>query len=87
MDEQLLRKVSHQLRTIKLMLGFFFCMLLSLLGILGFIAYKVITFTHDISTKINSLESKTSQTLDLKTKICDNKSLVGLLGSNNDLCQ
>jgi len=53
----------------------------------GFIAYKVITFTQDVSTKITNLELKTSQSLDLKKQVCSNTSLTGLLGSSNDFCK
>ncbi len=87
MDDQLLQKVHRQLRGIKIMLGFFFVMLIAMLAILGFIAYKVITFTQDVSTKITNLELKTSQSLDLKKQVCSNTSLTGLLGSSNDFCK
>jgi cell division protein FtsL len=90
MDEQLLRsvqKLQKQLRAIKIMLGFFFFMLLAMLAILGFVTYKVITFTQDVTNRITNIQTQTRESLDLKTKVCDNKSLTGLLGSNNDFCQ
>ena len=86
-DEQLLRSVQRQLRAIKYMLLFFFVLMVAMLAILGYIAYKVITFTQDINTKITNFENTTTQNLDFKSKVCDNKSLTSLLGSNNEICQ
>ncbi|HEX8227286.1 MAG TPA: hypothetical protein VF572_05455 [Candidatus Saccharimonadales bacterium] len=89
MDEQLLRsvdKLQRQLRGIKIMLGIFFFMIIAMLAILGFLAYKVITFTQDVTSRINSIQDQTRQSLDLKSKVCDNKSLTQILGSNNEIC-
>ncbi len=83
MDEQLLRSVSRQLRAIKIMLGAFFVFFIAMLAILGFITYKVITFTQDVSSRITNLQNQTSETLDLKSKVCNNKSLSNLLDTNN----
>ncbi|HEX8182981.1 MAG TPA: hypothetical protein VF575_05275 [Candidatus Saccharimonadales bacterium] len=86
MDEQLLRSVQRQLRAIKIMLGFFFVMILAMLAILGFITYKVVTFTQDITNKVTNIQDQTKQSLNLKSQVCENKSLTNLLGSNNSLC-
>lgn len=87
MDDQLLRSVQRQLRTIKFLLSFFFLMLLAMIAILGFIAYKVVTFTQDVQTKINNIETKTSQNIDLKGQLCSNASVKSLLGSSSGICQ
>jgi cell division protein FtsL len=86
-DTQLLRSVQRQLRAIKIMLGFFALTFLVMIAVLGFIAYKVITFTQQINNKITSFENKTTQNLDFKNKICENKSITSFLGSSNDLCE
>lgn len=87
MDEQLLTTINRQLRAIKVMLGLFFIMLLTMLVVLGFIAYKVIMFTHDVSTKITNFENKTTHNLDLKNQLCDNKSVTSLLGNSSSICK
>ena len=83
MDQQLLQealvRLSRQLHTIKWLLGFFFVLFIAMLAILGFMTYKVITFTHDINNRINSFESKTTQSLDLKSQLCSSKTLTSLL--------
>lgn len=71
MDEKVLRKINRQLRGIRLMLGFFMIMLLAMIGILGFMTWKVISFTHDVNTKITNIETTTQQKLDLKSQLCD----------------
>lgn len=97
MDQQVLlavSRLSRQLRAVKWLLGFFFVMLVAMLAILGFVAYKVITFTNHVTSQINNLEtkasqieSKTSQSLDLKQQLCTDKSITTFLGTNNNLCK
>ncbi|MEO6513253.1 MAG: hypothetical protein ABIR37_01080 [Candidatus Saccharimonadales bacterium] len=72
MDEKLARKINRQLRAIKVMLGFFTLLMITTLVILGFIAWKVVTFTHDVNTKITNIETSTQQKLDIKSQLCDN---------------
>jgi cytoskeletal protein RodZ len=71
MDEKIIRKINRQLRGIRLMLGFFMLMLLAMVGILGFMAWKVMTFTSQVNTKITNIENTTQQKLDLKSQLCD----------------
>lgn len=87
MDEHLAKSIRRQLRAIKLMLGFFSLLLVAMLLILGFIAWKVVTFTQDVSNRITNIQEKTQQNLDLKEQICSNNSISGLLGQNNDFCR
>jgi cell division protein FtsL len=69
-DDKLLRRINRQLRGIKVMLTLFFLMLVAMLAILGFIAYKVVTFTHDVNNKITNIENTTSQKIDVKSQLC-----------------
>jgi cell division protein FtsL len=71
MDEKVIRKINRQLRGIRLMLGFFMILFLAMIGILGFMAWKVLTFTHDVNAKITNIETTTQQKLDLKSQLCD----------------
>lgn len=74
MDEKLLRKVNRQLRGIKIMLGFFALLLIATLAIMAFVAWKVVTFTHSVNTKITNIENTTQQKLDIKGQLCDGTS-------------
>lgn len=73
-DDKLLRRINRQLRGIKVMLGFFFLLIVAMLAILGFIAYKVVTFTQEVNTKITNIENTTSQKIDVKSQLCDGSS-------------
>jgi predicted PurR-regulated permease PerM len=69
-DDKLLRRINRQLRGIRIMLTLFFLMLVAMLAIVGFIAYKVVTFTHDVNNKITNIENTTSQKIDVKSQLC-----------------
>jgi hypothetical protein len=56
------------------MLGFLFLLFLASLAILGFIAYKVVTFTQDVNNKITNIENTTNQKLDVKSELCKDAS-------------
>lgn len=84
MDEKFVRKINRQLRGIKVMLGFFMILLLGMLAILGFIAWKVVTFTQSVNTKINNIEHTTQQKLDIKSQLCDGTSSNAI---TNQFCQ
>jgi hypothetical protein len=76
-DEKLLKKINRSLRTIKVMLGLFLLTILALLATLGFIAYKVATFTHDVNEKVTNIQNSTTQQLDIKAQLCaDNTSTI-----------
>jgi cell division protein FtsL len=70
-DEKLLKRINRQLRTIKVMLGFFTLVTLALLAIWIFIAYKLVTFTHNIDNKVTNIQNTTSQKLDIKSQLCN----------------
>lgn len=74
MDEKLARKINRQLRAIKVMLGFFTLLMITTLVILGFIAWKVVTFTHEVNNKITKIENSTTQKLDIKSQLCNGTS-------------
>ena len=74
MDEKMMRKINRQLRGIKVMLGFFTLLFVSMILILGFIAWKVVTFTSEVNNKITNIEHTTQQKLDIKSELCDGAS-------------
>lgn len=86
MDEQLLRKVSRQLRFIQVTLAFFGVLILLTLAATGYIIYKVVTFTNNIENKITTLQDKATPNLDLKKQICESKTLTQYL-NNSDYCK
>ncbi len=70
MDDKMMRRINRQLRAIKVMLGFFTLMFIAMIAILGFIAWKVVTFTQDVNEKITNIQTTTEQKLDIKSDLC-----------------
>jgi cell division protein FtsL len=69
-DEKQIKKLNRQLRAIRYMLTVFFLMLAAMLIIVGYIAYKVITFTNEVNNKVTNIENSTTQKLDIKSQLC-----------------
>jgi len=70
-DDELLARIHRQLRGIRVVSWLFAIWLLLLLVILAFIAYRVVTFTNHVNTKIDTLQRTTIQKLDVKSQLCD----------------
>lgn len=73
-DEKLLKKINRQLRTIKIIMSFFSLLIICMFLLLGFIAYKVVSFTRDAETKITNIQTKAEQSIDLKSQLCSSGS-------------
>jgi hypothetical protein len=86
MDEQLLRKVSRQLRFIQITLGFFGALILLTLAATGYMIYKVVTFTNNIENRITNFQTETRETLDIKKQLCESKTLTSFL-DRTDYCK
>jgi predicted PurR-regulated permease PerM len=70
-DEKLLKKINRNLRAVKFMLSTLFLLFFAIIAVLGFIAYKVVTFTNDVNTKITNIENTTTEKLDVKSELCE----------------
>ena len=86
-DAKLIRSLTRQLRTIKLMLGFFFVLFVVVIAMLGYMTYKVITFTNDVTTKITNFQNQTTESLNVKKQICDNKTFRSFLDDKSEVCK
>lgn len=69
-DEKLVKKLNRQLRTVRVMLGFFILVMVAVLAVWIYLAYKFVTFTHNVDTKITNIQNTTSQKLDIKSQLC-----------------
>lgn len=69
--EKTLRKVNRQLRSIKALLAFFALLIVGMFLLVGFVAYKVVTFTNDAEAKITKIQNTTEQKLDIKSQLCN----------------
>lgn len=87
MDEVLLRQLTRQLKLLNFWITLFGTLFLVGFIVLGVLIYKVVTFTHEATSKINDLQQKTSQTLNVQKKICDTNSVGGLLQKETRACR
>jgi predicted PurR-regulated permease PerM len=85
-QEVLLRKIRRQLRWLNVVLSFFGILILVGFIISGILLYKLVTFTHNAESKIDNLQSKATQSLDVQKQACDNSELSTLLKSANISC-
>lgn len=76
MDERLARKLVRQLRIMNAFMIFFGVVFLISTAVTGIVLYRIYTYAHN-------LEQKTSQTLDVQSKLCTNQSVSALLGSSS----
>ena len=86
MDEQLIRQLTRQLKLLNFWITFFGVLFLVAFIIIGVLIYKVVTFTQDTADKINDLQTKTQQTLDVQKKICDSDTISSLLNKKTGVC-
>lgn len=86
MDEQLTRQLIRQLKFINFWITLFGTLILIGFVITGFLIYKVVTFTQDTTSKLNNLQQKTEQTLNVQQKLCDTSSVGSLLKKQTGIC-
>jgi hypothetical protein len=87
MDEKAVKKLNRQLRAIKSMLFFFSILMVVSLVILGFLAWKVLTFTNDVNNKIDSFQQTTEQNLNFKNQLCNDDTVGSFLKQSSDVCR
>lgn len=71
MDDETAHRLQRQVRGVKRWLRLLFLMLLIGLGLLAFIAYRVVQFTNTADRKITNIQHTTEQKLDLKSQLCN----------------
>lgn len=77
MDEQVARQLTRQLKVINFWITFFGTIIVVTLLILGFFIFKMVMFVRSTEEKITKIQTQTSQTLNVKNDICNNKLLSG----------
>jgi archaellin len=70
------------------MLSVFIIFFLVACAIIAVLLFKLITFTHTAETKIDNLQQKASQSLNVPSDLCSNSSISSLLkSSGSTICQ
>ncbi len=80
--EILLKQLVKQVKILNFWVGTFGILFLVTFLACGVLIFKMVVYIHDSEQKISSLESKTSQTLDVQSQACNNSTIKNLLGSS-----
>ena len=83
MDEQLQRKLLRQLRISNIFMGIVLAMVLLVVGALAFLIWTVVTFTNDVRGRVESIQTQTQQTLDVRQQLCGDSTFDRLFGESN----
>jgi hypothetical protein len=83
MEDTLARQLIKQLKILNFWIRVFGILVLVTLAILGFLLYKIVTFVQDTQNKITDLQQKTTQTLDVQKRLCDNSNVL----QKTDICR
>ncbi len=78
MDNAMIKKLTRQMRIINLWLGFYGILMIAILGTLGFVLYKFITFSNQVTGTIQDVKQTVSSSTD---KLCKAENLFGLSSS------
>lgn len=86
MTDDQLKQITKQLKIIKFWLSFFGSLIVVTLLILGYFIYQLITFTSNAARQLNDLQDQAKSSLDVKEKVCDNKSTGLLAEARSNFC-
>lgn len=86
MDEVLIRKLRRQIRLLNFLLSFFGILVVAGFVVTGILLFKLLTFTHNATSKLDNLQQQASSSLNVKQQLCSNNSVSPLLKSESGLC-
>ena len=82
MDEQLGKQLVRQLKFLNFWITFFGTIFLIGMILLGILLFRVAAFVHDSSQKLTEIQTKTTETLDFKSELCQNS-----LAASSSICK
>ncbi|HEY1063776.1 MAG TPA: hypothetical protein VGE30_00580 [Candidatus Saccharimonadales bacterium] len=87
-NEELIKKLSRQVRVLNVFLVFFSLIFLAVLGVVGFTAYQAKQQVDKAQVTLTELSDSASKNLDLRDDLCATSGSLGsLIRSQTDLCQ
>jgi sensor histidine kinase regulating citrate/malate metabolism len=87
MDEVLLRQLTRQLKVLNFWIATVGILVLAAIIVCIVLLIKVVTFVHNTESQLSDLQQKTSQTLDVKQKLCSSQSVTDFLQNKSSICQ
>lgn len=86
MNDELLTVIAKQLKIIKFWLTLFGSLIVITLLVLGFLLFRLITFTSDAVNSVQSFQEDTRQSLDLKQRLCADDASGALARAQASVC-
>lgn len=77
MDDQVAKQLTRQLKIMNFWITFFGSIIVILMLIIGFFTYKTVVFVRNTQQKITEIQTKTTETLNVKDDICSSSILSG----------
>ena len=87
MNEQLTKQLIRQLKILNIWLAIFGITMIVGFVVIGVLIFKIVTFMQDASDKINRLEQRTQDTLNIQNDLCSSDNLGSLIKRNTDICK
>jgi sensor histidine kinase regulating citrate/malate metabolism len=87
MDEMLQRQLVRQLKLLNFWITTVGILILAAIIVCIILLIKVVTFVHHTESQLSDLQQKTTQSLNVKQKLCSNQSITDFLQNKSDVCQ
>lgn len=86
MDEVLLKQLVRQLKILNMWIAIGGTLMLVAFLVCIFLLFKVVTFMQDTSDKLNALQDKTQNSLNIQKQLCESDTFSGFLERKSELC-
>lgn len=87
-NEVLLKQLVRQMKLLNFWVTFFGVLFIAALAVAGFMLYKMVTFVHQTEQRLESIQTKTSQTLDVQNQVCGDATLKTFLShASSNYCK
>jgi sensor histidine kinase regulating citrate/malate metabolism len=87
MDEYVQRQLVRQLKLLNFWITTVGILILASIIVCIYLLIKVVTFVHHTESQLSDLQQKTTNSLNVKQKLCTNKSITDFLQTKSDVCQ
>lgn len=73
----------RQLRLSNIFMGIMLFFVFITFAVMGFLLWTVLTFTNDIRERVDAIQTRTEESLDIKSDICSEPNLRNFIGDSS----
>lgn len=77
-----LHQILRQLKILNFWIAFFGVSIIITMAVIGFLAFKMVTFVQKTNNQLTTLQQNTTETLDVKSQLCESS-----LFKNTEACK